>query len=257
MRDRSRSPRFPSYPLEEALSFAAKIYDGAHRAPIDPETAYQLMGFKGRSGASATALGAIRQFGLIEGLSDRTRISDLALRIFEPESPSEKSAALNEAAGRPEVFQALLGRYAGSPPTADEPIRAYLIRELGFSKSGADQCLDSFRATMSLLSALPSSNGGIVTPASEDVRTPEPSIVRAAAPKVSMAHTQRDSASIPDFVFHLGGGRVAVIEINGGSITSRHLARLGRFIQLQGKMLAEEEQDFDDQAYPTEDWDID
>ena len=155
--DRSRSPRFPSHSLEQAIEFTKKIYEGVHRSPVDSLSAMQLMGFTGKNGASATALGSIRQFGLIEGTGDKTRVSALALKILEPIDQHEMEAAVNEAASYPAVFGQILGRFDGRLPSANEPIRAFLIRELGFSKSGADDCLEAIRATLQFKDGIASS----------------------------------------------------------------------------------------------------
>lgn len=157
-KDRSRSPRYPSYPLDNALAFAQRIYDGVHRSPIDAPTAFRLMGFSGRSGASSTALGAVRQFGLIEGTGDKTRISDVALQIFEPESSAEKTTALQRAVREPDVFRSIFDRFDGRVPTVDDPVRSFLIRELGFSKVGAEDCLSSFRATLAFVETMSGSS---------------------------------------------------------------------------------------------------
>lgn len=145
---RTRSPRFPGHSVNDAIEFARRIYDGAHTSQIDSLTAIKLMNFSGKSGASATALGSVRQFGLIEGVGEKTRISNLALKILEPESPTERMEALREAAKQPEVFRQVYDRFDARIPAANEPIRAYLIRELGFSKSGAEDCLRSLRETI-------------------------------------------------------------------------------------------------------------
>jgi hypothetical protein len=150
--ERSRSPRFPSHSVSEAIDYAGKIYQGVHRSPIDAMTAYKLMGFSGKSGTSATALGSVRQYGLIEGVGDRTRISELGLRVLEPEGLEEKQRAIAEAAKSPTVFRQIFERFDGRLPHADDPIRAFLIRELGFSKSGAEDCLSAVRATAEALS---------------------------------------------------------------------------------------------------------
>lgn len=84
---RTRSPRFPGHSVNDAIEFARRIYDGAHTSQIDSLTAIKLMNFSGKSGASATALGSVRQFGLIEGVGEKTRISNLALKILEPNLP--------------------------------------------------------------------------------------------------------------------------------------------------------------------------
>src|SRR4051812_23505010 len=88
--ERTRSPRAPKHSLQEAIGFAQAIYDAVHRSQIDSNTAFRLMGFAGKSGSSATALGSMRQFGLIEGLGEKTRITDLALKILEPASAFER-----------------------------------------------------------------------------------------------------------------------------------------------------------------------
>lgn len=148
---RGRSPRFPSHSIGDAVVYAEKIYNGVHRSSIDAQTAFRLMGFAGKSGASATALGSLRQYGLIEGVGDATRVSQLALKILEPVSAQERNEATLEAARKPEVFRAVLNRFDGQVPTADEPVRAFLIREMGFSKGGAEDCLESLRATLDVV----------------------------------------------------------------------------------------------------------
>jgi len=152
--NRNRSPRFPGYAIQDAVSYAGKIYDAVHRSPIDSATAFTLMGFSGRSGASATALGSLRQFGLLDGVGERTRISELALQILQPESASEKSRAIATAAGLPTVFQSILERFDGRLPPADEPIKAFLIRDLGFLKNGAEDCISSLRRTYDFVNDL-------------------------------------------------------------------------------------------------------
>lgn len=146
---RKRSPRFPSHTLDEAIVYARRIYEAVHRSPIDASTAFEVMGFTGKSGSSATALGSVRQYGLIEGFAENTRISDLALQIFEPATSEEQVRAKRQAAFTPKVFTDISERFSGKVPSVDEPIRAFLIRDLGFSKSGAEECISSLRGTLS------------------------------------------------------------------------------------------------------------
>lgn len=148
---RPRSPRFPSHSLDEALVYAKKIYDGVHKSTVDSETALRIMGFSGRNGASASALGSLRQFALIEGMGERTRVSDLAISIFEPIDNAERVGALRESAFRPKAFAAVSERFANKVPALDEPIKAFLVREQGFGPAGAKQCIESLRATLSFL----------------------------------------------------------------------------------------------------------
>lgn len=148
-KDRTRSPRFPSQNLQDSLRLIKLVYDGVHRSPIDAETAYRLMGFSGKTGTSAKALATLRQYGLIEGMGENTRVTDLALAILEPASEEERARSIFAASRRPEVFGAVLERFDHRVPQADEPIRAYLIRELGFQKNSSDELIRVMRETFS------------------------------------------------------------------------------------------------------------
>lgn len=150
---KGRSPRYPRISIIEAIGYARKLYDGAHRSMVDSDTAYRVMGFAGKNGASATVLGALRQFGLVDGLRGDLRISDLALRIFEPSTREEYVEALHEAANKPDAFDALFRHFPDGVPKSDEALRSFLIRSLEFSKNGADDCIASLRNTLAELEA--------------------------------------------------------------------------------------------------------
>jgi hypothetical protein len=146
---KGRSPRYPRISLLEAVHHARVLYEGAHRSVISSDTAYRVMGFNGKNGSSATALGAVRQFGLVDGLRGDIKIGALALRILEPSDRMEYLAGLREASMEPEVFANLIQHFGGLVPKSDEPIRSYLIRTLNFSRSGADECIAVLRQTLS------------------------------------------------------------------------------------------------------------
>lgn len=134
--------------MGSALDHAKSIYQGAHRSAISSDTAYKLMGFSGKTGSSAAALGAIRQFGLVDGLRGDLKISALALSIFEPESTFEYADAVEKAAFNPDIFQEISTQFGGRIPPADEPIRAFLIRNHDFSSAGANDCIAALRETL-------------------------------------------------------------------------------------------------------------
>lgn len=148
---KGRSPRYPRISLETAIGYARRLYDEAHRASVDVDTAARLMGFRGRSGASQIALGAVRQFGLVDGLRGDIKISDLAMRILQPSSADEEEEARHEAAFSPEVYDSVVAQFDGELPRSDEPIKAFLIRSLRFSKSGAEDCIATLRKTLTEL----------------------------------------------------------------------------------------------------------
>lgn len=226
---RSRSPRFPSHPLGDAIVYAEKIYSGVHRSSIDSLTAYRLLGFAGKSGASATALGSVRQFGLVEGVGDATRISQLGLRILEPVTPQERTDAIIEASQKPEVFRAILTRFDGNVPGADEPVRAFLIREMGFSKNGAEDCLNSLRATLDMIRA---ATGSSKIEPSAQAKTPQ-----ASAAEIAGSHTQESHEQ--EFM-RIPLTRECSAELRFlGPVTERAIANLLRHIELTKEIWAE------------------
>lgn len=145
---KSRSPRYPRVSLETAIGYARRLYEEAHRSPVDSDTAFRLMGFSGKTGTSAVALGAVRQYGLVDGLRGVVKISDVALKILQPSSREEELEARHEAGFAPEAFTAILDQFAGELPRSDEAIKAYLIRTLNFSRAGAEECISSLRKTI-------------------------------------------------------------------------------------------------------------
>ncbi|MFN3233213.1 MAG: hypothetical protein ACE363_13810 [Alphaproteobacteria bacterium] len=151
-------------PLDKAIDYTRKVYEGAHRAEIDPETAVQLMGYQGLSGGSRAVLAATRQYGLLEGRGDQIRVSELALRIFEPESREEELSSRSEAALRPDLYFEIIDQFDGEIPSR-EVIRAFLVRSKGFSSQGAQKFYEVFEkslADIEIPKRTPQPNQGVV-----------------------------------------------------------------------------------------------
>jgi hypothetical protein len=234
-KDRSRSPRFPSQSVQDAIRLVSMIYKGVHRSPINPDSAFQLMGFSGKTGTSAKALGAIRQFGLIEGVSDKTRVSDLALKILEPASENERIDAISEAANKPEVFELISERFDGRIPAADEPVRAYLIRELGFSKSGSEECLKSLRESLEYVQGLLRSSVF-----SADPINVEPNLdTIVPEPEAQLAPQSQNSKAGEFMVIPLTRDCNAELRFSG-ELTEKALGNLVRHIELMKEVWAED-----------------
>ena len=238
----SRSPRYPRYPLQSAIGYARRLYDGAHRNLVDTNTAYKVMGFAGKTGASATALGAVRQYGLIEAPRGGVRISSLGLQILEPSSMEEYVDALHVAANQPTVFAQLSAQFDGDFPKSDEPIRAYLIRQLGFSKKGADECVASLRETFSFLETQKTINV-----AADETAETQPTVVEA----VGHAHGQglASAHSLPPPVQESSSTDLVVVPLTRdcrvelrfhGNLSERALVKLVRYVELMREDWAED-----------------
>jgi len=147
-----RSPRYPRHNLAKALDMVRKLFAGAHTSRVDVDTAARVIGYASSTGgAAASAIGALRQFGLVDGLRGDLGVSDIAMRILQPMDEQERVAALREAAQKPEIFGRILSHFGGTLPASDEPVRAYLIRQEGFSTGGANELIGALRETLAAL----------------------------------------------------------------------------------------------------------
>ena len=243
-KERTRSPRFPSQSLSDSLRHVKMIYEGVHRSPIDAETAFSLMGFSGKTGTSAKALASLRQYGLIEGVGGNTRVTDLAMAILEPESFDEHALSIYRASRSPDVFDSVLSRFDQRLPSVDEPIRAYLIRELGFQKNSADDLIHTLRESLALADSLQVSSAeenaddsaeaiGLSEMPIEDFDRPEAG-VQAVATEVAEFPTQR--ASIP-----LGRDSRAELQLYG-PLTAKAVGNLSKAIELLADVWTDEEE---------------
>lgn len=191
---KGRSPRYPRISLETAIGYARRLYDEAHRSQVDPDTAARLMGFSGKSGASAIALGAVRQFGLVDGLRGSLKVSDLAMKILQPSSVAEAEDARSECAFKPEVYDRLVGHFDGQLPRSDEPIKAHLIRVMGFSQAGAEECVGTLRRTLEELEAFSLTarrEEPVSAPPAESIETLSPHLAAAKPPETSQGELVR------------------------------------------------------------------
>jgi hypothetical protein len=240
-KDRTRSPRYPSYALEDAIGHAEKIYTGVHRSPVDSNTAYRMMGFSGKSGASAKALGSMRQFGLIDGIGDNTRISDLALKILEPASQGERVGAILAAAMEPGVFKSVSDRFTGKIPSVDEPIRAFLIRDLGFSKSGADECIAALRKTLAYAHAFGLETDTIDNSANANASPAAVGGDKNPAPERESQLTVQANESGANEFMRVRLSKDCTVELRfEGKVESKALDNLMRYIELQKEVWLED-----------------
>jgi hypothetical protein len=161
-----RSPRYPRIGLEKAVALAEKIYDGVHTARVDADTAARIMGYSGSAnGSAASAIGTLRQFKLVDGLRGDLQISDLGLRILQPIDAQERFNALQEAAFAPDAFSRIRESFPTKIPSVDDPMKAVLIRHEGFSSSGAEEAIASFRETFAFVERCRIDNASIAAEA--------------------------------------------------------------------------------------------
>lgn len=145
---RMRSPNCPGISLRDALQRAKKFYDEEGRSPADRLVIAKTLGYSGLSGSSATLIGALRQYGILEPAGDGMRISDDALAFFELSDGPEKSAALARMAFNPALFSELRSQFPDRAP-GDVNLRHILIKK-GFTSKQADDVSQSYRDNFEL-----------------------------------------------------------------------------------------------------------
>jgi hypothetical protein len=145
------NPRFPIIPLGEALSRAKMIYEREHLSTLAPAAIAEAMGYKGLNGASLRMIGALRQYGLIEGRGEDAKISKDAqtLIIDDPSSP-DYLAAVRRVALTPSVFSDLRKQFPGQ--ASDRNIAIFLEKK-GFKPDAAAEAAKNFKETMALVPA--------------------------------------------------------------------------------------------------------
>lgn len=148
---RVRSPNYPSLSLPSAIDAARKIYDKEHTHKADPEVMAKALGYSGMNGASATALSALKKYGLLLDEGKQLKISADALTILvDPKDSVERAKLIVKAAFNPQLFSDLNEQYGETVPS-DENMRAYLLKR-AFSPSTVDAPIRAYRETMELVS---------------------------------------------------------------------------------------------------------
>jgi hypothetical protein len=224
--------------LGKAVDLTAKLFAGAHQSKVDVDTAARVIGYASSTGgAAASAIGALRQYGLVDGLRGEVAVSDLAMRILQPMNELERFEALEEAAKKPDIFERLIAHFEGKLPASNEPIKAYLIRNEGFSAGGADDLIEALRSTIDSLptqvSSQPEGN-----PIADDGRNAYDVTSTTETPRAS-GPPPSTSAADELVVLPLASNCRAELRFVG-EVTTHSYERLIKHLQLLQDMLADE-----------------
>ena len=123
-----QSPGYPHLPLNKAIERAKNIFDADRTNVIDRETAAEHVGYSSISGASEKMLSTLAHYGLIESAGKgQTKITNLGLDIYAPESEASKKLAIYKAGKTPSVFTMIDSHFDVRP--SESSLRNWLIRE--------------------------------------------------------------------------------------------------------------------------------
>ncbi len=150
---KSRSPRYPSLTIIEALERVRKIYDKDHMNPIAKEVIVQHLGYTGLNGASLTMLGSLRRYGLLEPQGELLRVSRDAVALLElpPVEPGYREA-FRRVIFTPELFSELRDTL-GTVLPSEASLRHTLIQK-GFIPSAAKEVIRVYNENIKLAASL-------------------------------------------------------------------------------------------------------
>jgi hypothetical protein len=150
MNSKTRSPRHPQINLDTAIAKIRKVYKKEHTHRTNSEVIARDLGYTGLNGASATIIGSLKQYNLLEGSGDGLRVTEDAIAILElPTGDPARAEALRRAALAPKLFSELNEQFGDKLPS-NENLRLFLVKR-GFNSKAADIAIRVYRETMSIV----------------------------------------------------------------------------------------------------------
>ena len=150
-RKRGRSPSYPGLGLEAAVGRAREFYQRERQHPTHVDAVTGHWGYSPKSGGASVAVAALKKFGLVvdegAGGERRLRVTDLAVDILENPDPSVRDKALKTAALKPAIHAELWQEYGPDLPS-DQNLRWNLVRQRGFTETGATEFLENYKTTI-------------------------------------------------------------------------------------------------------------
>lgn len=143
-----RSPNCPQITFAEAIEKGRKVYDKEHTHPAAKEVVAADLGYSGINGRSLSLIGALRQYGILEGSGDALRVTKDAVAYFEMDDGPEKQRAIENMLFAPALFAELRELSKDKLPS-DGNLRHQLIGK-GFLPKSADEVIATFRANLAL-----------------------------------------------------------------------------------------------------------
>jgi hypothetical protein len=218
-----RSPNCPQISFAEAVEKGREVYKKEHTRAAAKEVVAVDLGYKGISGASLSAIGALRQYGILEGTRESMRVTEEAVAYYELEDSPERRQATLRMAFKPSLFEEMRSEFGSSG--SDANMKHWLIKK-GFLPKAAEDVIRVYRENITL--------------AAEEQPRYAPQGWEAAAlnPAPSAAvPTQKPLAGIQTYAFALSPNARAELSLKG-EITSDDLEMLRDHIELTIKALA-------------------
>jgi hypothetical protein len=180
-------------------------------------------------------IGALRQYGILEGAGDAQRISDDAVSFYVLDDGPEREAALYRMLFHPPVFAQIHADFGDALPS-ESSLKHYLMKD-GFLPKAAEDVIKVYRENIRLVENRPKRYTGIeddpMPPSSTAIVHTRPSIEALTLHSTSVTSQPSWSQS-----FALSKGTKAELIITG-DVTSEGLELLKTYIELTIRALAD------------------
>jgi hypothetical protein len=224
---RHRSPNCPTLPFTDAIEKGRKVYEKEHTHPAAKLVVAQDLGYKGLSGPSLALLGALRQYGILEGSGEALRVSKDALAYYEMDDGPEKAQAVQRMIFAPALFAELHQLYGAKLPSEGN-LRHTLITK-GFLPDTAEEVIEVYKANVQLVGGEENVYSG------EDTKREEPTMSSTGNTPPFIA--KPTVGGVQTYAFALSPDARAELSLRG-TITPDDLELLRDHIELTIKALA-------------------
>jgi hypothetical protein len=147
-----RSPSYPAFGLEIAVSKLKTLYKAQRNNAVSVGAALETLGYKAEgSGTAGRNIAALIAYGLLSeegsGLHRKVRITELGRKIvLLEESDPERVLALQEAALNPRIYRDMHDAWPESLPS-DSEMKKFLTFSKGYNEETVKNLIRDFRAT--------------------------------------------------------------------------------------------------------------
>ncbi len=148
-----RSPNCPQISFEEAILKGRKVYEKEQTHDAPKAAVAEDLGYSGLNGRALSMIGALRQYGILEGNSEALRVTEDAVAFYELDEGTERTEAMERMIFRPPFFDALRQTFPGTPPS-EATLKHHLIKE-GFLPRAAEDVVRVYRANIALVVGAP------------------------------------------------------------------------------------------------------
>lgn len=132
-----RSPNCPQITFQEAIEKGRLVYAKEHTHPAAKDVVAQSLGYSGINGRSLSMIGALRQYGILEGSGDALQITDDAVTYFELDNGDKRNEALSRMLFHPPFFAQIHEEFGDLLPS-ESNLKYYLIKNGFLPKAAAD-----------------------------------------------------------------------------------------------------------------------